>query len=404
MKKIKFDYHRVNARKDLVHFVEENLDPNVISKMGQDPQGWIDELSMVSFLLTKQSLIAGIGLDLPPTDDPEFRNLRNNAYFYRGNQRRLKGLWIRKETEEGKEDDRFNWTHYVLGGSSQLSVNKAFSDIPLEAFLPENFDRDEFRVFRNAEDRNPGKRPVYRFPVQTGGKQIFLYTKAADIHIGRYYEHARPKYRLTTLCSFRKTESKKEMENTLLLASLGVHTPPVIGFYEGAVEEFLYLQEVVGKNPQDFLGTHRKTLIQQDARMLAAMCLAGLRKDGFNDFDDKVFDGRRLWLIDVDECRDLYLPGEPDYREMVVNPNDTKALEEFRNRQREMFSIMLKDNLYRYRDSLTPTRDDKVSYIQAFYNRLGWEQPDDKSIRRLLHFPNGYTPFDSWISMMSEQD
>ncbi|GAG81694.1 unnamed protein product, partial [marine sediment metagenome] len=65
MEEIKFNCHRVPARKDLLHFIEEHADKEVYEKIGENPSAWLDELQIISNMLTGQGLVGGIGLKQP---------------------------------------------------------------------------------------------------------------------------------------------------------------------------------------------------------------------------------------------------------------------------------------------------------------------------------------------------
>jgi len=403
MPELKFDHHRVNSRKDLLHFVEENGDPRVYEHIGQNPQAWIDELSLISQVLTGESLIGAVGLDCPPIGNPNFRELGNGAFLYRGEQGRLRGLWIRKHPGpplEQPERGSLEWTHYKIGARAELRVNSDFSQVPFEQFLPENFTQ----VAQPVQKGKGNKRPLFTFPVVMDGTEITVYAKGADISLSYYYEYSKPMYRLTSIAGICKTTSEKEMRTHLEIGALGANVPKVLGYYRGDVEEFLFLKEVKGAHPDKALLQNRREIIKQDAEMLAVLCLAGYRKIGFPDFDDKVFDGTDLYLVDVDECRDLYFSSAPDFRRILLNPRDSKELPKFRSLQRSLFVMLMRDAIYDYRESLTPTEEDKAEYIRAFYQKLGWKQPSDGKIRRLTDFPKDYMTYDRYMAMMCDTD
>jgi hypothetical protein len=150
------------------------------------------------------------------------------------------------------------------------------------------------------------------------------------------------------------------------------------------------------------LHAHRGEIIRQDAEILAMLCIAGYRKMGFSDFDDKVFDGANLHLIDVDECRDIYAELSLDYRKMLLNPSGKADLNKFRKLQKAVFQAALKDAIFMYRDSLTPTDKDKTEYIRSFYRKIGWKEPSDKEVKKLTSFPDNYQTVDGWMSMMND--
>ncbi len=398
MKKLKFNMHRVSARKDLLHFVEENFSSGIYKSIGKKPKQWIEELNIIQNMLNGIELCAGIDINLPPRDDPEFKKLGNNVFLYRGDKQNLRGLWLSKEMEiynnELKKVQHMQWTHYGLGSSATLSINSEFEDIPHETFLPENFEKISTIV---KED----KRPILRFNVSRKNGEIMVYAKGYFINPSHFYEL--PSYRLTNLAQIIKTTSKKEMEITLELANCGVKCPEVLGYYEAPIEEFLFLKNVDGKKPSEFLNTHRREIIEQDAQILASLCLNGYRKMYFADFDDKIFNGKDLYLIDVDEINNLYGFGKFDFRKILVNPSNTKALDEFREAQRSIFRGCVKDAIFEYQDSLTPRLEDKILYITKFYEKIGDNALSKSEIKEIITFPKDYLTFDRYMSMMSEE-
>jgi len=403
MEEIQFERHTVNSRKDLLHFVEEHADKDVYKHIGEKPDEWKEELNIISHLLIAESLVGGIGINLPPIDDSEFKELGGNLFLYRGNQARGRGLWIKKTLDKKVAEytgESEEWTQYPIGTRAVVRVNQKFSDIPFKTFLPENFEN----ISEKVEKEKGNKRPILKFRVKTNGEGKNIYAKGAEISYCFYYPHAQPKFRLTPLSSIHKTTSKREMERTLEFSKLGINVPEVIGYYEAIVEEFLFLSEVKGEFPNAFFDTHRNEIIQQDAEMLGKICLAGYRKQGFADFDDKIFDGRDLYLIDVDECVDLYFGFNPDYRKILLNPKETSDLRDFRNMQKAIFKQELKDALSAYRESLTPAKQDMEHYIRTFYKTLGWKEHSQRQISKLTTFSGDYMTQDRFMSMMSDTD
>ncbi len=402
MGEIQFKRHPTNARKDLLHFVEEHADKKVYEHIGKKPDEWRDELNIISYLLTGEGLVGGTGINLPPIDDPGFRELGGNLFLYRGNNIRQRGLWKKKTLDEetakyiGKPEE---WTQYSIGTKAVLNINQRFSDIPIGNFLPENFEK----ISEKVENEKGFKRPIWKFAVQTNGTAMNVYAKGADISYSFYYSHKQPKFRLTPFSSIQKTTSKREMERTIEFSKLGIHVPEVIGYYEASVEEFLFLGEIEGKSPENFFETHRKEIIKQDAEMLGKMCLTGSRKQGFTDFDDKIFDGRDLYLIDVDECIDLYY-GFREYRKVLLNPKEASGLRDFRKMQRATFKGELQDALSEYRGSLTPTKEDLEYYIKTFYQTVGWKEPSQRQISKLTTFSEDYMTQDRFMSIAGDTD
>jgi len=405
----RFQFHSVNARKDLIQYVEETLEPDVLKKIGENPGAWIDELNIVNRILTREGLVGGTGIHMPPLDDPDFQKLGNNAYFYRGEQVRLRGLWIKKDKEippEISTDQRHNWTHYRMGGRAQLQLLPEFEHTK-DSFLPENFElvaRKAIKTF-NGRVEEADKRPILIFPVHSKGEPFNVYAKGCFLSPSYYFSGAGPGFRLTRLAGMQRVTSKKEMKTTEDLARLEVNLPRVLGYYEAPLEEFLFLEEVQGDHPNEHITTHRELLIDQDAHMLAALCLTGYHKQGFaNSWDDKVFNGQDLYLIDVDECLDVYGPLVPPYREVLLDPRDTSKLDEFRRSQRGLFERHLQDALYDYRTSLVTEPAHQERYIRRFFSSMKWDSPGPEKIRELTTFREDYMTLERWSGLMADCD
>jgi len=395
---LSFTRTNVPARRDILHFVEENLNPKIYEDLGKNPNHWIEELDIISQSLTGNGLFCSIGIDLPPQNDPEFKKLGDDVYIYRGNARRLRGIWITKKVagynfQNGQKEECTQWSLFRMGTFAELHLNAEFSDIPIENFLPEKFEQ-ESTVVKN------DKRPILTFEVKRGDKSITVFAKGAFTRTFLMYDA--PSYRLTKLSRVEKTTSQKEMENFIKLGQKGIKVPKILGYYKGPVEEFLFMEKVNGENPLNFLDSHRESIIKQDAEMLANLCLSGYRKTGFCDFDDKIFDGQSLYLVDVDECIDLYFPSSPDFKQILLDPNNPKVLKDFREVQKLLFENTLKDAIYDYRKSLTQTFNDKILYISSFFQKIGWGDPTPKKVKELTTFSKDYLTFDSYISMMAD--
>ena len=398
---IKFNYHRANARKDLLHFIEEKVDSKIYEKIGKDPDAWIEELSMIYGMLSKFPISCSIGWHHPPLNEPEFQKLGEKIYLY-NNPKKGRSLW----TFNGKDSsDANNWTHYSIGSQASLMINEKYSIAP-ESLLPENFEKISEKVIKKKglEERTFEEgRPILKFDVVNKSDKISVYAKGALISCSYFYDYAKPKYRLTSIISANKMTSKGELEKTKDMMDVGVNVPDIIGYYESLVEDFLFLGEVKGKSPLKCL-EKKQDIIKQDAEMLSAMCSAGYFKQGFTDFDDKIFDGKNLYLIDVDECLDIYTHFDPDYRKMLLNPNDTNELEKFRKFQGGFFRQMLKDAVFEYQENLTQSEEDKKMYIKSFYRHMKWGEPSGKEIKDILKFPKNYITHERAVCMANDSD
>ncbi|HUS60502.1 MAG TPA: hypothetical protein VMX76_03985 [Nevskiaceae bacterium] len=218
LSKPEFITRRISARKDLLHFVEGIIGSQVYKKLGKTPQGWIEELNIIHAMLTGENLVAGIGINQPPKEKPDFQKLGDNVFLYRGNIPKLRGVWLSKQTtrydfQSEKEIPHTQWTHYQMGSYETLRINTEFADIPPENFLPENFEPKSQLV-------KSDRRPIFTFTVRRGAETITVYTKGAFIATSHLYHP--PSYRLTNLARTRKTTSREEMERFLGLGQQGI--------------------------------------------------------------------------------------------------------------------------------------------------------------------------------------
>lgn len=401
MTETKFEVHKVRARRDLLNFLEHYCGPGIYEQIGKNPRAWIDELSMVNQRLTGIPLVGGTGINQPPLGESDFRELGENTFLYRGENRRLCGLWTRRDGGSALEElteSRFEWTHFPLGSTATLAISDDFPGISPDSLLPESFTQGQPLM----KGSHPCKRPIYKFSVHSERGPVNVYAKGSDISVSLFFESSKPWYRLTPISQVARTKSRTEMEMFERFAALGIKTPKIVAIYESPAEEFLFVEEVPGKSPQEFLPDHKEELIRQDASMLATMCLTGSRKIGFSDFDDKIFDGTHLYLIDVDECRDLY-PPHFDFRQALINPTERGQLRKFRRTQRQIFISTLRDALHGYSRSLTSTDEDKEVYAAAFFQKLDWN-PSAKQMRKIISISKDYMPHDEFMALMSDSD
>lgn len=370
-----FVRHCLPARKDLLDFVEKELDKQVREKLGKCPVPWIDELNIINLMLTREPLVRGKGIHQPPVGKPNFAQLGPTVYHYTGPEIVLRGLWVQGERQ---------WAHLQIGGVATLSLHPDF-DCNNQMFLPENFERSSTEVKVN-------KRPIRKF--DACGKTV--YAKGSVVSPTKMYTP--PSYRLTSLARVDKVTSEEEVHRTFELETAGIAVSPVIGYYKALAEEYAFFGEVKGKNPKDCFD-QRDTIIDQDAQMLATLCRLGYHKQGFTSWDDKVFDGRRLYLVDVEEIDDLYFPLATDFRKVLLDPKDNASVKSFRKQQKNHFLQLAKDAIFNYRSDLLPGEDQQIQYLHAFCKELGWTLSAGEK-KSILKYPQNYCTLDSHIAMM----
>lgn len=376
----------VSSRKDLVSFLEENFSKEIYKKIGCNHERWIEELDILSNFIEKKSISKISGIYSPPIDDSEFREIGENVYFYRGQESKLRGIWTREfvdyfDLKTMNNEPREKWNHYKIGSTAKVFKNIEY-DMDINSLLPDNFEPIS-EIVKN------DKRPIFKFE----NEGINIYAKGSQICTSRFL--SAPSYRLTNIGQIVKMSSYSDLEKYVKLSGLKVSVPKIIGYYESILEDFLFVEEVKGKEPQHFFNNHRNEIIVQDAMMLAKLCLLGYEKTGFNDFDDKIFDGKNLYLIDVDEVFNLY--DNKDFRELIINPLDTRLLEGFRIEQISKFKHNLKDALFNYsnkNEKLLTNENETKLYINTFFNIMNWQAPSDSEITELTDFENYITQDD----------
>jgi hypothetical protein len=389
---IEFDMHRVSARKDFLHFVEEHITKDVYKGLGEDFNKWVTELNIIHNMLTRDGLIGGDSSDPFPEGLDGLKQLGEKVYLFRGENRRQRGLWIR-------EPKNFQgWNHYRMNSIARININKK-SDIPLEELLPENFEP-------KGEVVKEDKRPIIKFRTQEG---INVYAKGSCVNFSYWYE--KPWYRFTKVAGIMFDNAENELEKFLKVEKHGIHVPEIIGYYKSAAEDFLFVKEVKGINPAEAIEKHKSRLIEQDAEMLAVFCKLGFLKQDFSDCDDKVFDGNNLYIIDIEETVNLYGVHNIDFRELLLNPADDEKIREFRRFQKDFFCKILQDMIFRYKDTswkdeppLTPKVEDQINYIKAFFKAIGWKEPNKKTIDELTTFEEPYQTWTSYVGMMMDTD
>jgi len=396
---VQFTYRWVNSRKNLIEFVQEFYEGDVLKEVGTNPNKWLDELIMIHNMTTGHSLSAGVGLHIPPTQDKDFKQIGENVFFYSGQKGKLRGLWLPKEVPDYSQSlevrgTKIQWTHYKLGSRAQLRINEEYEGISIEDFLPENFEP-------RSEEVKTDRRPVLRLKLDNQGIEETIYVKGSQIIKSIYYPEAKPGYRLTSIYNIHKQSSQQDLDKIIQLAEQEVRVPDVVGVYESDYEDFLFLIEVKGESPDKNFPKHRDEIIRQDAMMLAKFCKLGYRKIDFESFDDKIFDGKDLYLIDFNEIIDLYSYTEPDFREVLIDTSG-KELRKFRNFQKGIFTMLLKDAIYIYDDSLLINKDHKIKYIKHFFEEMKWTLTEKKT-NSLLTFPKDYLTYGAYLCMMTEE-
>jgi len=154
--------------------------------------------------------------------------------------------------------------------------------------------------------------------------------------------------------------SPKEIEHLIRLQQAGVLVEPPLGSFSFGHEQYAYTEFVQGVSPLDVLaGTTRKKLWDADARMLARMCKAHIKQQGFysQEFDDKLWTNKGLALIDTDEAFDL--------SEGLVSGSVKKS------QIGKYHEAWLVDCLHEYLDRKLMSEAEAVRYAEVFLQEKG---------------------------------
>ena len=385
-------------RKKFLDFVQELYGDTLLDDIGKDPKRWLEELDIIMHMVTKHNIVGGVGIWAPPEDEPEFRAIGGNVFYYDGEQTRLQGLWTARETDDYSIEavpgqKKIEWTNYRFDRRAVLKIKNDYKDIDSEELFPENVEAKGVLI-------KDDKRPIYKIELNIKGKTKKIYAKGSHIMKSYWYEEYKPSYRLINLSGAQKITSEDELEKTEALKEGGINVPDIVAIYNSDLEDFLFIEEIEGKRPDECFANHLDKLIEEDSAMLARLCKMGFRKQGFTSFDDKVFDGKKLYMIDSEDIMGLYHYDNIDYKSIVLDESG-KMLKEFKEYQAHFFKKMLKDAIYGYRDNMLTEENDKIKYIKHFYQEMDWKLPDDE-LSDLLSFEDLYQTYGGHLSMMMD--
>src|SRR3989344_2063563 len=120
-----------------------------------------------------------------------------------------------------------------------------------------------------------------------------------------------PKHWLTSLSRISLYKNAQlEFETLINLQKHGIKTEKPLGYFEEGLENWLYTEFLEGQNPLELLEfpERREEVLKADARLLARLSKARMKHWYFYspDFDDKLFIGGEICLIDTDETKDVF--------------------------------------------------------------------------------------------------
>lgn len=342
-----FRQHIVSPRQDVldIAWIYRNCtDPysEIARHVNANIGGWLDELERLTPNISGHEMTREKIGRIPDSEIFGDRVIR-----YRGNDSTLRGLWVLDP----------EWVKYDIGSDAILYVNEEYFDISFDVFKPENWIDNSLPV-------KCDKRMIRYFQIQRKTENIGIYAKGAARHDKTFLESDR----LTRLEKVVRYSSEKEKERSEVLRANGVNTPPIIAYYIGPVEQFLFEREIVGDNQGEFWKTNPELAVDLDSFMLATIARLGFFKYGFCDEDDKIFDGRRLYLVDVEDVR---------FRaELEELDNETR---------RKIILYNLEDVLPVYATYALADLDLRQKYIQRFFYYAGLGEIKEKEMERFCN-------------------
>ena len=172
------------------------------------------------------------------------------------------------------------------------------------------------------------------------------------------------------------------------LADAGVPVEEPLGYFEEGIEQYAFTKFVEGENPKDILeGSRRFEVWNADATLLARLSREGYKHQYFYspEFDDKIWDGEKLVLIDVDETFKIQ-----------------DGFEISHNQIQEYHLSTLKDVLASYVSRKVMSSDEMPFYARTFFGVMGWNPDDAEYLVRNLD-PNKMTE-ESYNAIMMDTD
>ncbi|MGV8169258.1 MAG: hypothetical protein ACP5N3_04345 [Candidatus Nanoarchaeia archaeon] len=352
----------VNARKNILSILD-SLELDALNKgLVVNADKWEDELISLAERIGNNS--AKLKEVHNVQIDERLVFMGNGVYFFNGSEEPGQGYWIRKKAVDSIMGKDELWHHLRIRTTALLRLKKGV-DLPNDMFLPENFDRARNKVREH-------RRSVYKMKSSLGN----IYIKEGSYKPSRTEGGVDSLRHISGMSGVTAGQEAKVFSD---LGAMNVNVPEIWGLYEGPIESFLFMPEIMGISAEKALRKYKQEIIRQDAQMLARMLCAGYEKAGFADLDDKVFDGKKWWLIDADEVAYLYSNVKEEMVGSLLDIRDSNKLEAFRQKQSNAFKNILKDTIQAYAErrknkTLLFSDDDKMLYAKAFFEEMCWPE------------------------------
>ena len=320
------------ARKNILDYLNQET---LLDYFKTDFDKAVQELQYLTNELTGDDLIISIGIKQPPENDPEFKQFANNLYFYNGDDFKSIGIWRKNEF----------WELYPIYSKAVMYLE---DEKLKEKLLPENFTKD----YNPLEKK---KRPIFCLD------DLGIYAKGPQISKLFYHKWYR---KFSNPKIGKLMPSSEESKLNQKLAEAWVNVPENVGLYQGPIEEFYFVKEVKGVMPDKILSDKKEDFMKQDAEMLANIFKMGYTKQGFTDYDDKIYTpDNKLYLIDIDEVVPIFCK-EEKLRKSFFDPS-------FKSKRNDYIHTELINAIMGYNDKdFLVSLDDKKQYIEHFYHAL----------------------------------
>ena len=281
--------------------------------------------------------------------------------------------------EKSPDEENQEYTLFLLG--------ETIRDFYFENFLPRNFIRLGERI------ENIG-RDIYKAPfLRRDGKKEIIVAKRQKLSFSHLNNP--PEDWITSVSEIRVFKDvSEEVENLLELNSLGVPVENPVGYFKEGIEQYIFTRFVHGENPKEIItdDSRRNSYWKEDAKLLARLANAGYKHQGFYspEFDDKIWDGKNVILIDADETF-----------KVAQNWRFSDYFRENPDKLSNYFISSLEDCLS-YVFSKVMRKDEMIPYAQSFLEERGEDVSRAEKIVENLEI--GRCTEESYFAMMMDCD
>jgi hypothetical protein len=178
-------------------------------------------------------------------------------------------------------------------------------------YYPESFcPRSWFGSAQILQSIFEGKREIYSYEVKTKDGSIKKIVAKRAQNSNSVYDNNTGRS-LSSFTGVARSARKESLVGIDLLRK-GVDVAKPLGYFYQGCEHYAYFEFVHGQSPLEALKTNKRAKVwESDATLLARLSNADYKHVGFysQEFDDKVWDGEKLVLIDCEETQKLVEKG-----------------------------------------------------------------------------------------------